>query len=217
MRRVRPYWLITMLCLLLTACSRSAAENQRTETSAPPTDPSVQVLARYAAFAELARDLPVSFQPPGFEILNYHPENAVYYGFDAEMAWGKRAKTVLFEDDSKPTQHEYLYMEQSTQIVSAVEIMFIPTPLEPDVIGFMSVPEQEAQISTGAAVQVRPPENFIEVFSYGHAVVLIQTFGVNRDQGADPQALVAAHKKLSLGLRDFLAERHADLTDAGSP
>lgn len=61
----------------------------------------------YQSFNEFVMAIPKKFSPAGFRLINHLPGNAVYYGFEPEMAWNKRSMTIVDNDDNKLSQTEF--------------------------------------------------------------------------------------------------------------
>ncbi len=158
----------------------------------------------------LAKALPEKFRPDGFELIEFFPRYTTLYGFDPQMAWEKRQMTVVDGDQSKPSQVEYLYTSSDSRITIALVMMYISRPLEPDIVGFVSVPDRQGNAEEGSELSIRPPLTDVEIFSYGNAIVVLQAFPTTPDPDVKPMDLINEKKDLGLQLREFLDQQSGE-------
>lgn len=193
---------ITLLGLI--GCSSpSRPEPQVQDSGADVPDPAAAT-GGYDAYAAIVNAIPERLSVEGFQLINHLPDNAVYHGFDPEMAWNKRDMTVVDGDAGKPTQAEFIYLHEESGIVVVVQPMYVPTYLEPDIVGFVSIPAEQPKLP--GWIDLTPPNMHTEIFSFGHAVVVLTAFPRFPDVDVTALEVVLAKKELGLGLKQMLDE-----------
>lgn len=156
------------MCLALTACSTSTTQN---------TLPMQNTNDSYKEFKTAAGVIGGQFRPTGFETVDYSPENAVYYNFEPAWSWGKRGKTVVAGDDSRPTQQQFIYVSNDHGIMIQVNVIFSETELHPDLLGWGTVDNRTGHLASGGKVELVPQQSDTFLFSYGHALILVTSLG----------------------------------------
>lgn len=215
--------LIVLLLAWCTGCMSPLPDSTAIESSmglplnaAPFDEPSPAVIhsaqdnTEYETFKEVVRLIPERLAPDGFRLFNHFPGNALYYGFDPELAWNKRTMTVVDGDHSKPSQAEFIYLEEQLGVVVIVTPMFVPTYMEPDIIGFISMSFQEEYEERGGASEgvtsIDPPRMHTEIFGYAHLIMVLTAFPQSPETEITDLEIINAKKKLGLELRRILDE-----------
>lgn len=182
------------LLLLLVSCSSPSSK-----VPAPAT------LISYEAFSQLRQEVAEGLKPPGFTRSVRSPDQE-FYSFDPDMAWGKRRTTIVAGDDSKPSQFRCTFLTEQNDIAVVVQFMYTEAVGGKDIIGYMRLPSEEAEVD-GKLITVTAPLDSIELFAYHNLVVMVRSFHVPLLQEASPaqgERLIAAHKQISRAVRAFL-------------
>jgi hypothetical protein len=222
LRKLTVLWLL----VFLVGCSTPSPDPAE-QTSAPTThgEPSSAGAASPKVSAESPQQAPISYdefsqmkqeifhalKPKGFSLFGNSPNDVEIYGFDADLAWGKRTKTVVANDDSKPSQFRYTFVTAQNDVAVVVQFMYTEVAGQKDVIGFMNIPAEEAELG-GKTVQIVPPPESMELFMYNNVIVWLRAFPVQATQAASPeleQRLIDACQVVSRSVRSFLDNRTA--------
>jgi hypothetical protein len=128
------------------------------------------------------------------------------YGFGSDMAWGKRSRTVVAGDDSKPSQFRYTFVADQRDVAVVVQFMYTEVAGTKDVIGFMNLPGEEAELQ-GQPVTISPPPESIDLYMYHNLIVMLRAFPITATQAPTPaleQRLNDANREVICQVRAFL-------------
>jgi hypothetical protein len=210
---------LPLLLTLLVACSSPAKPTDPASAPQPSDSTQVQVTPTpssknqaYDWYDSLVRRLTKDFQSPTAERFMDYPNNQVYYGFDPAMAWGKREKTIVDGDENKPSQYEFVYVSKRTEVVTIVNVIYIPKALEPDIVGFVGIPGREDKTTSGRKLKLNGDYSRTELFSYYHALFVLHSFPLDPTK-ASGDDLVQAKRELGTQLRQFL-DKQLDLNQS---
>lgn len=176
--------------------------------SPPPNDDSSPAAdgampAGYSDFKAVVKAIANDFLPEGFSPLYKVPMTA-FYGFDEEMAFGRRSITAVDEEGTEPSQAEFIYIHESTGAAIVVSPMFTPARLSPDIIGFVSVPAEDPEQHPHVNAAIAPPPVHTEIFGYGHIIMTLTAFPQTPETDVTKMELIEAKKSLGMDLRRFL-------------